>query len=80
MVVFIMTVIQRLSGTKKMKWYEALSGTKRELKPLKSWQKVFDVNAFENEFCQNGRYILEHLGSFRRYVFDVHYVRCSEWA
>lgn len=37
-----------------MKHYQA---SKREFETLKSWQKVFDVNAFENEFCQNGRYI-----------------------
>lgn len=38
-------------------WYEALSGKQKGIETLKSWQKVFDVNAFENEFCQNGRYI-----------------------
>ena len=38
-------------------WYEALSGKQKGIETLKSWQKVFNVNAFENEFCQNGRYI-----------------------
>ena len=38
-------------------WYEALSGKQKGIETLKSWQKVFDVNAFKNEFCQNGRYI-----------------------
>lgn len=30
-------------------WYEALSGKQKGIETLKSWQKVFDVNAFENE-------------------------------
>lgn len=37
--------------------YEALSGEQKGIETLKSWQKVFDVTASENEFYQNGRYV-----------------------
>ena len=37
--------------------YDRLNKDVRERIKIQSWQKVFDVSPFENEWCQRGRYV-----------------------
>ena len=37
--------------------YDRLDRDVREKVKIQSWQKVFDVSPFQNEWCQRGRYI-----------------------
>lgn len=37
--------------------YDRLNRDNREKIKIQSWQKIFDVSPFQNEWCQRGRYI-----------------------
>lgn len=42
---------------KQEAWYDSLNGVEKDLVMHDSWQKVFDVEPYENDFFSKGKYI-----------------------
>ena len=42
---------------KKHNWFDKLSNEEKEILTKKSWERIFDVSSFKNDWFQKGRYI-----------------------
>jgi hypothetical protein len=42
---------------KKHNWFDKLSNEEKEILTKKSWERIFDVSPFKNDWFQKGRYI-----------------------
>lgn len=42
---------------KMYEWYENLTSKEMNEEKLKSWNNIFNIEPFENDFCSNGKYI-----------------------
>ena len=61
------------------KQYESLSDAEKKKARMESWNKIFDVTPYENEWNRNGEYIQATFWEIKpEYVMDVRDIKANK--